>query len=119
MTLIISRRDEGARAYLDSVGHIFLCEEFDAWDWLRDEICPIFSGAITIGCRAKDVPRVKLIKAQPFAHRVRVVVRFFESDVMHYLGPDDEVSVGQPFDLTTFRVGDGIVTVPQDYEDDI
>jgi hypothetical protein len=104
----------------DGITQVFLTETFFEWDWLAvilfrwlAENAPTMT--VTIGRHAKDMPEFVLL---PFRDKLKVIVRFLDCPWMTQLGSDDEISVGVPYNLTTFRVGAGVETLPQEYERD-
>lgn len=118
-TAIIRRPPEDPRLVLSHQGrkteHVFLTEEFDAWEWL-ESFLGVFDGPVTVGCHAKDVERLRTIKS--VGPRLRVIARYWSSQVADLLSPEDEISVGEPFDLIIFQVGNGVRTTPEEYEED-
>lgn len=110
--------DEMAEFAKVAPAHLFITEEFTDWEWFARSLLPVHDGPITIGVEATDCERLREIKIATWSHRVRVMLRFWGPATLDLLGRDDEVSVGKPFDLLTFRAGDGVRTVPGEYGDD-
>lgn len=100
---------------LDRVEHIFLHEEFDSWDWLREALhrkrVPV-TAAVDLTARHKTA---FLRREWP---EIRLMLRVWMDCPFEELAPSDEISIGTPFNLLTFKVGDGVRTVPSDYEGD-
>lgn len=117
----IVRRPPKHRADLLNAGieHLFLTEDFDAWDWLEDFAC-LFHGTMAIGVHHYDIDRLSRVNQLSCRRRLRVLLRYF-SDAPNTLGmlyAHDEVSVGEPFNLMTFPVPAGVRTFPDQYKDD-
>ncbi len=108
------------RIVSDDIEQVFLTETFFDWEWLG---VILFRWAaehrpqllVTIGRHAKDMPEFMLL---PFRDKLKVIVRFLDCPWMAALGSSDEISVGVPYNLTTFRVGEGVQTLPHEYKND-
>lgn len=108
------------RIQSDDIEQVFLTEAFFDWEWLT---VILFRWAaehrpklkVTIGRHARDMDEFMLL---PFRDKLKVIVRFLDCPWMAELGASDEVSVGVPYDLMTFRVCEGVQTVPNDYKND-
>lgn len=102
------------------IEHIFFVEGFAAkdwfaaWDWARDVLLPRFPKAdVTVALRPHELDFRSSIA------EMRVVVRALENaDWIDMLLPGDEVSIGQQYDLATWKMSDGVRTVPSDYQGD-
>jgi hypothetical protein len=108
------------RIKADSIEQVFLTESFFEWDWLSDILFPWAAEnhpqlIVTIGRYTKDMTEFLLL---PFRDNLRVIVRFLDCPWMTDLKSNDQITVGVPYDLTTFRVGDGVETRPSEYEKD-
>lgn len=97
--------------------HAFLTETFSDWDWLA-HFCKQFTGPITAGVDATDRDRLVAIKRLPYTSRISVMLRYWGPPTFLLLDPKDQVSVGAPFQLATFRMLDGHISRPEDYEQD-
>lgn len=117
LTLFVARRLadwQVRRIYEHSIEHIFFVEGFDAWEWAREVLLPRFRKvALTAALRPHE------LHMRASLPEMRVVVRALENaDWLDTLLPGDEVSIGQQYDLVTWKVSDGVRTVPSDYQDD-
>lgn len=97
-----------------SIEHIFFVEGFGDWEWARARLLPRFpNAALTAALRPDEVP------FRDSLPEMRVVVRALEhADWLDMLQPDDEVSIGQQYDLITWKKSDGVRTVPSEYQGD-
>lgn len=109
----------------EEVGHIFLTEIFDGtdnWGWFEQHILPLqahLRGLITIARFGSPGRGVEEVLEKPWSAKVSLMVRAGSlAPWMAKLRPHDQVSVGVPYQLTTWRVQDGVATVPADYEAD-
>lgn len=102
--------------------HIFLTENFSDWDWFADNVLPVLDSQpeqlyrITIGTAPERLP---FLLGLDFIHRCTLMVRVdMKADWIHKLRPQDQITVGVPYKLTTWLVSDGVRTEPDDYLDD-
>lgn len=115
-----------AREILDEckVRHVFLTELFDDWKWFSMCLLPLcdFGGRripITVGRWASDGGRsIEGFFEQTFfpPARAELMVRAHERfRWLDLLRPTDQISVGRPYDLVAWTVGEGYRTSPEDY----
>jgi hypothetical protein len=98
------------------VRHVFLTENFTDWAWAQEHIMSSTKGHITIGVNAEDVED-RL--AWPIIWRCRLMVRAnMQAPWMDKLRTVDQVTVGEPYSLVTWVVGDGVRSTPSDYKMD-
>jgi len=105
---------------LSKVVHVFLTERFADWAWFEACLLPHLQRrshvALTVARNAEDVEAALSLS---YAGRFHIMARANMSAAwMSKLRPSDQVSVGEPYSLTTWVVRDGFVTVPDDYKDD-
>lgn len=107
---------------LHDVEHVFLTERFEAWSWLEAHAASFTRYSVTKGCFLPQVVSVRYrvadLEEKTGLHvtlMLRVPVELMKLAVLR---EDDEVSLGQPFNLITFRCGDGVPSHPEDYADD-
>jgi hypothetical protein len=102
--------------------HLFICEDFGGdlhWMWFETVLLKLSTGLPITIARRPSTLEIAFVKKQEWAYRVSLMVRASETaDWMTLLQPGDQISVGIPYDLTTWRVSDGVVTKPADYEGD-
>lgn len=103
-----------------AVRQIFLTEKFEAWAWYQDVLLPLArmkGWRVTVG---RYVEQLSSFFALPANVRETMVlmVRIFNAPWLSKLRPCDEISLGEPFNLVSFRVGDGVATVPSQYDKD-
>jgi hypothetical protein len=100
---------------------VFLTEDFEDWDWLKTSslLEAVDMGEVTISC-GRYTKQLDAFFALPkeITERVELLVRVFDSPWIKLLRPNDQVSVGVPYDMSTFAVHDAVVTVPEDYKGD-
>jgi hypothetical protein len=96
--------------------HIFLTENFDAWDQFESKVLPAIKGKhvhITIGTFPKRVDR--LLKLS-FINDCSIMVRAaMDATWLKKFRKQDQVSVGIPYDLATWCVDDAVRSYPADY----
>jgi hypothetical protein len=98
--------------------HLFLTEQFEAWEWAAEEIVPWARSKdiqVTAGRTAEQVDAFFLL---PVAEKVRLMVRVWGCKWHAQLRPTDEISIGEPYHMITVPVSQGQVTVPADYAND-
>tara|TARA_Y100001973_G_C5209184_1_gene344102 strand:- start:29894 stop:30355 length:462 start_codon:yes stop_codon:yes gene_type:complete len=117
-TLFLRGEPDLCDLVLDGIEQVFLTEAFNDWEWFsrvlvkecRDRTIPI-----TVGRHSEDA--AEFLKS-PHAGHARMIVRFFDCDWHSLLRPMDEVSVGVVYDMRTWKVADGVVTLPEQYVGD-
>lgn len=121
-TVFISRKltdDELSRVLnAEKLGHIFLTERFDEWEWFEHTLLP----NVMAGCYACTVGRmphqVDAALSLPYSEHLGLIVRVFDAPWVHKLRAHDQVSVGVPYHLRTWRADNGVLTAPNQYEQD-
>jgi hypothetical protein len=96
---------------------VFLTESFFAWEWLEKELLPSLHQKlmVTIARHACDVPD---FFSRKVSERIRLMVRYLDVPWYRRLRMDDEVTLGVPYNLVTFAVDQGVITIAHDYEKD-
>jgi len=112
-------RDILGRIDWAEVTHIFLTENFEAFDQFEEALLSACVGgqvAITIGTFPHRVERLLNLY---WIRSARLMVRAnMEARWIRMLRKDDQVSVGLPYDLVTWSVDSGVRSVPEDYAGD-
>lgn len=112
------------------VEQVFLTETFHDWAWVSTVLMPWaelyksptarhMNRKVIAGVMAADAGElITRRNSDPRLHRMLVIVRFFDAPWIHDLRAGDQVSVGEPYKLTTFSLVDGVATLPYQYMKD-
>lgn len=95
---------------------VFLTETFDAWGWLGSRLDQLGAAEIVAGRMLHQLDTFFHLPKQVL-DRVSVMVRVFDAALLK-LRPEDQISIGVPYDLRTFEASDGVRTLPEDYHGD-
>ena len=109
---------EWAALLLELPKHIFLTEQFEAWDWLEQVVLPWAKPRRIVVTAGRMAEQMDAFFALPTSTDVRVMVRFFDCKWHAMLRHKDEVSIGMPYSMTTIAIGLRHETVPADYLND-
>ncbi len=106
---------------LSGIEHIFLCEDFSAWDWFEKQVLPLVVPSGLSIVHAVYLKNVETILKLPFASMIMLMVRIQSEKFMEIFGSlrdSDEVSIGGPYHLATASVLDFVRTTPDGYTKD-
>ena len=104
------------------VQHLFLTEDFEAWDWFGEHMLPHLSPFMPISVARRSGSgshAVEKVLAMPYADRLALIVHVMPTPWIHKLRKQDQVILGVPYHLRTFCVADGVLTVPDQYKGDV
>lgn len=120
LTAFVAGRLDGseiARVERDAQ-HVFITETFLDLDWVQRFLAPhLRPGVPMTVARFADPRTVQAFLAHDLAERARLVVRV-HAPWANLLRARDEVSVGVPYRMHTFRMKDGIRVIPSHYASD-
>lgn len=105
-----------SRVSAGKVTVVFLTETFDAWHWLADRLEQLGAAEIVAGRMLSQLEAFFQLSKRVL-DRVSVMVRVFDAALLR-LRPEDQISIGVPYDLRTFEACDGVRTLPADYQGD-
>lgn len=96
---------------------VFLTETFNEWEWCEQVVIPWAKAnraMVTVGREARDVEAFFRLRV---SRQCRLMVRVWGCPWHRCLRPNDEVSIGEPYDMLTIRAV-GATTCPSDYLQD-
>lgn len=114
--LLLAEMEHLARA---QVAHVFVTETFEgaaAWDWFARELWPWARRcmvSVTVGRYPHQVAPFDALR--PRFPGLRLMVHVLDAPWVHTLKAGDEVAVGVPYHLWSWRLEEGAETTPADY----
>ncbi len=107
------------RSLYGRVEHVFLTELFDDWGWFVTKLLPLLAEKglpVTKAIYPRDIEGFSKLS---FRSCIDLIVRACDDATwIHLLRPCDQVSVGYPYCLIAWRVGEATKTTPDDYKKD-
>lgn len=98
--------------------HVFLTEQFEAWEWLEQVVVPWAKEEDIFVTAGRTEAQMDAFFRLPVSADIRVMVRFWNCPWHTMLRPGDEVSVGEIYNMVTMPVAEGHRTKPADYTAD-
>lgn len=99
---------------IGDVKHLFVTENMREWSFVSALLTYVPpSTPVTVACVPAEVADVS---ALPFADRITLMVRIdMGASWLRLLKPDDQVCVGEPYYVHTWRKDAAVVSSPDDY----
>jgi hypothetical protein len=116
---ILERKVEQVFLTETFAGHgVSWIDDYD-WEWFEKDFWPRLRHdqmMVTVGRYPSQVPAFNKVRGK-FAG-IRLMVHVLDAPWVHTLKAGDEISLGVPYHLWTYRLEDGVETKPEHYRDD-